>query len=175
MLLFDLRLKFARDLIGHWLDIRHGALVPLEADVDPRALQGQLSQIGVVDLTQSSRLVMEQAGGALRRRFGREIRHMNWVELVPPVLGDAGQRARDHVRRVPCGFYHKFTVAHDATNGVTAETLLLPMRRQNAFLPHAAIGMTREFGKDGARTPAGWLTPTVPIEHYHREFVDLPV
>jgi hypothetical protein len=173
MLLFDLRLKFARDLIGHWLYIRNGALVPLEADFDPRALLGRLSQIGIIDLTQPTKLVIEQAGAAVRRRFGREIRHMNWVELVPPTLGDAGQRAREHIRRVPCGFYHRFTVVHDATDRVTAETLLLPVRRRNALLPHAAIGMTHDFGTESARTPAGWLTPTAPVAHYHLEFVDL--
>lgn len=175
MLLFDLRLKFARDLIGHWLEIRRGALVPLEVDLDPRAILRRLSQIGIIDLTQPSKLVIEQAGAGLRRRFGREIRHMNWVELVPPLLGDAGARAREQIRRVPCGFYHKFTVEYRATDQVTAETLLLPLRRRNVLLPHAAIGITRECGRKSARTPDGWLTPTAPIADYRLEFVELRV
>lgn len=51
MLIIDLRLKFARDLVAHWLDIRHGALVPLEEHLDPRALLPWLSNIGIISLT----------------------------------------------------------------------------------------------------------------------------
>lgn len=173
MLLFDLRLTFARDLVGHWLDIRHGALVPLEENLDPRALLHCLSQLGMIDLTQLSKLMIELAGTALRRRFGREIRHMNWVDLVPPTLGDAGQRARERIRRAPCGFYHKFTVTDDGADTVTAETLVLPLRRRNATLPHVVIGMIREVGKESASTPAGWLTPSAHVAHYFMEFVDI--
>jgi hypothetical protein len=173
MLIIDLRLKFARDLVAHWLDIRHGALVPLEEDLDPRALLPWLSNIGIISLTHPSKLIIELAGAAVRRRFGREIHHANWVELVPPTLGDAGQRARERIRRVPCGFYHKFTVARNGADAFTAEALALPLRHRNAPFPHAVIGITREFGKKNARTPAGWLTPSAHVAHYLMEFVDL--
>ncbi len=173
MFLFDLRLKFARDLIGHWLDIRRGAPVPLEADLDPRALLRYYDRIGIIGLTRPSRLIIELAGAAVRRRFGRELNHMNWIELVPPTLGDAGQRARERIRRTPCGFYHKFTAAYGHEELVTAETLGLPLRCRNATLPHALIGVTREFGTETAGAPAGWLTPSTPVAHYFMELVDL--
>ncbi|HWI27564.1 MAG TPA: PAS domain-containing protein [Stellaceae bacterium] len=174
MLLFDLRLKFARALIWHWLEIRGGARVPLEVDLDPRALLPCLTAIGIIDLTRPSKLMIAQAGGTLRRRFGRDVRHMNWTELVPPTLGDAGQQACERVRRTPCGFYHKFTVVPEGMEAVTAETLVLPLMARNAPLPHAAIGMTREFGtEESTHTPPGWLTPSVPLAHYTMDFVDI--
>ena len=173
MHLFDVRLKFARDLIGHWLDLRLGQRVPLEADLDPRALLRCLDHIAFIDLTQASKLTIEQPGLVMRRRFGCDIRYMNWGELVPATLGDPGQRARERIRRIPCAFYHKFTVALDGADTVTAETLLLPLRRRNAVLPHVVIGMTRDIGKDGAGTPSGWLTPSADVVQYFMELVDI--
>jgi hypothetical protein len=173
MFLFDPRLKFARDLIGHWLDIRCGAAVPLEADLDPRALLRCYDRITIVELVQHSKLNIELAGAAFRRRFGRDLIHMNWVELVPPVLGNAGERARERIRSTPCGFFHKFNAACGDGAPVTVETLTLPLRRRNATLPHAAIGVTRDFGTEAAGAPAGWLTPSTRIAHYFMEFVDL--
>ena len=173
MLLFDIQLKFARDLIGHWSDIRRGAPVPLEVDLDPRTLLPILGNIGIVELMEPSKLIIELAGAAVRRRFGREIRHMNWIDLVPPTLGEAGQRARERIRRQPCGFYHKFTVARDGADMATAETLLLPLRRRNITIPHAVIGMTQEVGKQATSALAGWLTPSAHISHYFMEFVDI--
>lgn len=170
MQLYDLRLKFARDLIGHWLDIRRGALVPLEADLDPRALVHCLDSVGIIDLTHSPKLIVDLAAAVLRHRFGREIAHMNWIELVPPTLGNGGQRARERIRHVPCGFYHKFTVARHGADALTAETLVLPLRRRNATLPHVVIGMTRDVT---ARTPTSWLTPSAHVADYFMEFVDI--
>ena len=173
MLLFDLRLKFARELIGHWLEIRRGALVPLEADLDPRALLPSLERIGIIDLTRPRKLIIEQAGASMRRRFGCEIRHRDWLELVPPIIGEAGQRARERIRTAPCGFYHRFTIARDGTGKVTGEALVLPLRSRNATLPHAVIGMTREVGTGSHGTPPGWLAPSAPVAQYVMEFVEI--
>lgn len=173
MLLSDLRLKFARDLIGHWLDIRAGALVPLEADIDPRELLHCFDYTAIADLTQPAKVIFDLAGVGVGRRFGRDIRHVNWVDLVPETIGDAGIRARERIRSSPCGFYHKLTVALEGAPAVTTETLMLPLRHRRGAVPHAVIGMTREAGGGADGTPAGWLTPSVRVEHYFSELVDI--
>jgi hypothetical protein len=90
MLLFDRRLRFARALTEHWLEIRGGAMVPLDEDIDPRALVGCFNFIGIADLMQPAQVIIELAGAGMRRRFGRDIRDVDWVDLVPPALGEAG-------------------------------------------------------------------------------------
>jgi hypothetical protein len=120
MLLSDQQLKFVRDLIGHWLDVRRGALVPLEDDIDPCELLRWFDCIAIAHVRQPSQVMVELAGAAVNRRFGRDIRRTNWMDLVPPTLGDPGERAREQIRRVPCGFYHKFTVAEVGLPALTA-------------------------------------------------------
>jgi hypothetical protein len=137
-----------------------------------RALLRCLDYFGIVDLTHPSKLIFELAGAGLRRRFGRDIRRVNWVDLVPPRLGDAGQRARERIRKLPCGFYHKLTVEIDGA-AVTAETVLLPVRHRQGAVPHAAFGFSWEVGKGGATAPAGWLTPSAHVAHYVVELVDI--
>lgn len=172
MFLSDLRLRFARDLIGHWLDIRGGALVPLDEDLDPRELVRCLDYIGIADLTHPGQVIIELAGAGISHRFGRDIRLVNWLDLVPPVLGEAGERAREQIRSVPCGYYHKFRAARDGAPAMTAETLVLPLRHRIAGVPRTVIGITRDFDR-GGNPPAGWLTPSTRIEHFFHELVDI--
>jgi hypothetical protein len=174
MLISDRRLKFARDLIGHWLDMRRGALVPAEEDLDPRELLRSLDHIGIIDLASPPKLTIELAGSVMMRRFGRDIRHLDWADLVPPALGDSGKLARERIRKLPCGFYHKVTVGSGAA-AVSAEALVLPLRHHHSSVPHAVIGFTRELDNDGAGAPAGWLKPSAPVAHYIVELVDIGV
>ena len=88
MFLHDSRLQFARDLIGHWLQIRHGALVPAEEDLDPRELWPWFKHLAICDISTRGTVEIELAGAAMRQRYGRDLRRVNWLELVPPVLGD---------------------------------------------------------------------------------------
>ena len=173
MLLSDLRLKFARELIGHWLDIRGGAVVPLEEAIDPREVVRCFDNIGIIDLARPAQVIFELAGASVSRRFDRDIRHVNWVDLVPTILGDTGKRAREQIRSVPCGYYHKFTGAGDGSVTVTAETLVLPLRHRVAGVPTAVIGITHEFDGSGGNPPAGWLHPLTHVEQYVHELVDI--
>ena len=100
MLLHDLRLKFARELIEHWLVIRGGALVPVDDDIDPRELLPCFDYLAIAGVSTPGHVEIELAGVGLNRRFGRDIRRVNWLDLVPPLLGDGGRRAREvHSKR----------------------------------------------------------------------------
>jgi hypothetical protein len=173
MFLFDPRLRFGRPLIEHWLEIRGGATVPLDEDIDPRALVHCFNFIGIADLVQPAQVIIELAGAGMSRRFGRDIRHVDWIDLVPSVLGEAGKRARTQIRSVPCGFYHQFTALCDHAPAVTVETLVLPLRRRIAAAPDAVIAITRDVDRDTGSPPTGWLTPSTRVEVYVYELVDL--
>ncbi len=172
MLLSDPRLDFATELIRHWLDIRGSALVPLEEDLVPSVLRHCFDHVAIADLTRPAQVILDIAGAGLSRRFGREVARANWVDLVPPALGDVGLLARDSVCGVPCGFYHEITArpagASAGTAG-TAETLVLPLRHLDLAVPHAVIGIAHE----DSDTPFGWLAPSARIERHFYEFVDI--
>ena len=173
MLLSDLRLKFARDLIGHWVDIRGGALVPLDEDIDPRHLLRSFDYIAIADFSKPAEVTVELAGASLSRRYGRELRNANWMDLVPPKLGAMAARARERIRGVPCGAYYRFTASRAGAPAMTAETLALPLRRRIAAPPHAVIAITRDVGGSGASPPPGWLAPPARLEHFFGELVDI--
>lgn len=173
MQLYDPKLKFARDLIGHWLGIRGGALVPLDDDIDPRALQPCINYVGIVDLMEPAQLTIELAGAHLIRRYGGAIRRLNWLDLVPLTLGGAAERAREHIRNLPCGYYHEFTVARDHAPSITAQTLALPLRYRIGARPHVAIVVTQDDGGSAGTRPSGWVTPAAQVEHFYSELVDI--
>jgi hypothetical protein len=51
VLIFDSQLKFARELVAHWLHIRREGLVPFEEDIDPRAIVGLWPRISIMDIS----------------------------------------------------------------------------------------------------------------------------
>ena len=172
MLLSDLRLKFARDLIGHWTDIRGGALVPLDEDIDPRQLLPLFEFIAIADLSRPAQVNLELVGAGLSRRYGRDLRNVNWMDLIPPELSAAAARARERIRAVPCGIYYTFTASRDGGAAVTAETLALPLRQRIAAVPCAVIAITRDVGGGGV-SPAGWFAPSSRLESFSGEPVDI--
>src|SRR5580658_1378017 len=168
MNLYDTRLDFARGLIRHWLDIRGGALVPLEAEIDPNELAPIFDSLGMIDLGLPYHMAVEFAGERLRKRFGRDLQQVNWLDLVPPAVRDAWKSARAGARRMPFADYHSFTVSRADAPAVTVETLALPLRRRFAAVPGAVIVVTQD---DSAET--GWLTASARLAHFSCKFVDL--
>src|SRR5260221_2914927 len=128
--------------------------------------------IAIADLSQPAQVNLELVGAGLSRRYGRDIRNINWMDLVPPELGAAATRARDRIRSVPCGAYYKFTASRDGAPPVTTETLALPLRQRIAAVPSAGIALTRDVGGAG-RPPAGWFAPPARLEHFFGELLDL--
>ena len=173
MLLHDRRLDFARDLVGHWLRIRGGDLVPFGRDVDPRELLPWLPYLGIADLAPEG-AVFAVAGAVVKHRFGREIRHLKWRDLVPPILGHVGESARDSICRIPCGYYHKFTVVREeGVAPISAETLVLPLRHRDPAVPDAVIGFSHEIEGEPAGSLAGWLVSSSHIISLFCELVDI--
>ena len=75
--------------------------------------------IAIADLTQPAEVNIELADAGVNRRYGRYIRRLNWLDLVPPTLSHAGERARKSIPSVSCGFYYRFTMARNGAPAVT--------------------------------------------------------
>jgi hypothetical protein len=173
MNLYDTRLDFARCLVRHWIDLRGGALLPLEADIDPNELAPICDSLGILDLRLPSRLGFELAGERVRKRFGRDVDQVNWLDLVPPALAEPGKIAREHARTLPCAYYRRFTVSRGDAPAVMTEALVLPLRRRIAAIPDAAIGVIHDYTADGTDAPAGWLTPSARVAEFFDELIDI--
>ena len=145
--------------------------MPLDEDIDPRHLLRSFDYIAIADFSKPAEVNIELAGAGLARRYGRDLRNVNWMELVPPEFGAVAARARDRIRSVPCGAYYKFTVSREGAPPMTAETLALPLRRRIAALPHAVIAISRDVG--GGSPPPGWLAPAARLEHFFGALVDI--
>ncbi len=169
MLLSDLRLRFARDLVAHWMQIRRVGLVPYEEDIDPRALVGSFPFLTIADISQADAVHIELVGEAIKRRYGRDTRRANWLDFIPATNREAAETARHLVIRVPCGVYYKIKVWSDAMTAVAAETLALPLRRRGAELPDISIALTRDLFTNDLAAPS----PPPGLEAVFAEFVDI--
>lgn len=66
-------------LVGYWSRLRKGRDVPDQGDIDPRAIKRMLSQVFILDATDSSRPIFRLAGTALCQRFGMELKAANFL------------------------------------------------------------------------------------------------
>lgn len=171
MLLSDRRLKFARGLIQHWLDIRRGALVPLEEDIDPRELLPLLSFLSVADVALPDAATMELVGQGVRRRYGQDIRKTDWFAFIVPEQRAAADEAKRLFISVPCGAYYRFTISVGGERMLEAESLSLPLRRRGDTNPGVSISLTRDIE---ANEVSGAASATqCRVEGVFAEFVDI--
>lgn len=66
-------------LVGYWSRLRKGRDVPDQCDIDPRAIKRMLSQIFILDATDTDRPVYRLAGTTLCQRFGMELKAANFL------------------------------------------------------------------------------------------------
>lgn len=171
MLLSDPRLKFARDLIGHWTQIRRGALVPLEEDIDPRELVRLLPFMTIADLSEPEAVTIELVGTAVTRRYGTDIRKANWIELIPRELRRPAAIARGLLSDVPCGVYYKFKASAGGRPQSRGETVGLPLRTRGSERPNTSISLTRDLPSGSAVHPPS--AGPRKVDEFFAEFVDI--
>ncbi len=74
-----------RRMIGHWLGLRRGRLLPARRDVDPAALRWALADIFMVDhLPETDRYRFRLAGERIVEQMGDPMRGRHLDEIVPP-------------------------------------------------------------------------------------------
>ena len=66
-------------LVGYWSRLRKGRDLPDQCDVDPRAIKRMLSQIFILDATDSDHPIYRLAGTTLCQRFGMELKAANFL------------------------------------------------------------------------------------------------
>jgi hypothetical protein len=75
--------------VGYWSRIRHGRVVPDQADVDPKVLKRLLPFVFLLDAKPDGSFIYRLAGTALCERYGGELRGRNFFGHW-----DADSRAR---------------------------------------------------------------------------------
>ena len=171
MLLNDSKLRFARELIGHWMQIRRGNLVPLEEDIDPRELIRLFPWITIADLSEPETATIEVAGSAVARRFATDIRKANWIDFVPREMRRPAAIAKDLLITVPCGIYYRYQLSAGSGPLLAAETVGLPLRTRASLRPNASIALTHDLLRG---SPVPLLSAEArKMDEFFAEFVDI--
>jgi hypothetical protein len=171
MLLNDSKLRFARELIGHWTQIRRGNLVPLEEDIDPRELVRLFPWLTIADLSEPETATIEVAGAAVTRRFATDIRKANWIDFMPPAMRRPAAMARDLLITVPCGIYYRYQLSDSGGPLLAAETVAVPLRTRESPRPNAVVALTHDLLH---RSPVPLVSGEGrKMDEFHAEFVDI--
>lgn len=171
MLLNDSRLRFARELIGHWMQIRRGKLVPLEEDIDPRELVGLFPWITIADLSEPETATLQVVGAGVARRFATDLRKANWLDFFPPEIRRSAAIAKDLLITVPCGVYYRYRLSVGGAALLAAETVGLPLRTRASPRPNTAIALTHDLLCGSPVSPFSVDART--MDEFSAEFVDI--
>jgi hypothetical protein len=170
MQLYDQRLKFARDLVSHWSNIRGGrVLVPSERDLDLRELQRLIPTLSIMDSPAPDASIVAVMGqDRMDPDFWRPARTTNWFDLIPPALKESAILARQTLIETPCGVYYHYVASGADDFFREAEALVLPIRVENIKVP-STISVTNMIRKQGK------LNPNRPaeVEKLELEYVDI--
>jgi hypothetical protein len=91
--LSDQRLRFARDLVFHWSDVRRRdrVLVPSERNLDFPALDRILPKLSIMDsLAYDASIVVFMGRDRSETALVRGIKKANWFHLIPPEAKELG-------------------------------------------------------------------------------------
>jgi hypothetical protein len=151
-----------RLLLGHWLDARKTALVPLRDDIDPGQLKPALSHLFMLNMVGPETAVYRLVGTAHRARWGVELTGHVWGEFLDDALRIERTRRLWRAVEQPCGFIARYEVVFASGARDPVETLLLPLRPADPTASPIMIGVgisTRQVewvnqpGSIAARTP----------------------
>ena len=66
-------------LVGYWSRLRKGRDVPDQTDIDPRAIKRMLSNVFILEASDSNRPVYRLAGTTICERYGSELKGTNFL------------------------------------------------------------------------------------------------
>jgi PAS domain len=171
MLLWDPRLKFARDLIAQWIHIRRKGLVPFEEDLDLRTLIPMMSFVTITAVAQPNAAIFEVVSPQISRRWGRDMRRADLFDFIAPERRSAAEKAKRLFISVPCGAYYRYALSSEGRRVVEAEALSLPLRHRGETAPSVSISLTR--GVEAICLPDVGSAAMRQIERIFAEFVDI--
>lgn len=65
-------------MVGYWSRLRRGRIVPDQTDIDPRAIKRMLSNVFILEASDSSQPIYRLAGTSLCERYGGELKGTNF-------------------------------------------------------------------------------------------------
>ena len=172
MELHDQRLRFARDLVSHWSDVRSHdrVLVPSEQHLDFRELERILPKLSIMDgPTPDASIVSVMGRDRMAPDLAQAIKGANWFDLIPPEARGLAERARKKLIETPCGVYYHYTAGGPDDFFQEGETLVLPICKGNSKTPSSTISVTNVLRKQGN------LDPSRPpkLETLQLDYVDI--
>jgi hypothetical protein len=169
MQLYDPKLDFARTLIWHWSEIRHGQdLVPKERDLDWRELLPNAPVTTIMDVSQPGQSIIDFMGVKIRARYPPDLgRHDNWYAFLPPDAAKMAQSVVNLLVNTPRGVYYKYKLTDGAGAVETGEALALPMKRQDPKKATLWISLAKIEGEGSL------IVSPVNLDSLFIEFVDI--
>ena len=172
MQLHDQRLRFARDLVLQWSDVRDRArvLVPSERDLDFSALERILPRLSIMDsYAPDDLIVMFMGRDRIEPDLARAIKRTNWFDLIPPGVRELAKDARKKLIETPCGVYYHYAASGPDDFFQEGETLVLPICKGNSKTPSSTISVRNVLRKQGN------VDPSRPpkLEKLQLEYVDI--
>jgi hypothetical protein len=172
MELYDHRLRFARDLVSHWSDVRgrDRVLVPSERDLDFRELERILPKLSIMDsYAPDDLIVMFMGRDRIEPDLAQAIKRTNWFDLIPPEVRELAKDARKKLLETPCGVYYHYVGSGPDDFFQEGETLVLPICKGDSKTPSSTISvrnvMRRQGNVDRSRPPK--------LEKLQLDYVDI--
>ncbi len=172
MELSDQRLRFARDLVFHWSDVRRRdrVLVPSERNLDFPALDRILPKLSIMDtLAPDASIVVFMGRDRSETDLAQGIKSANWFQLIPQEARELAEHARTKLIETPCGVYYHYRVSGPDDFFQEAETLVLPICKGDSKTPSSSISVRNVLRKQGDVDPSRPLK----LEKLQLDYVDI--
>jgi hypothetical protein len=145
-------------LVGYWSRLRQGRGVPMQREIDPRAIKRFLPYVFILDCEDAARPIYRLAGTSLCERFGYELKGTNFLGhweaqsslSLAPLLSQARQANQPLCLS---------SIAATADNGMAEmESVLTPISRDGGQ-PTRFLGLVQMLSN-----PAPLLRRTIAYE-----------
>lgn len=170
MNLDDLKLKFARPLIEHWLSIRQSnEKVPWEHNLRPTEIMKVLDISQIMDISTPEKTFIAVIGKRIGSRYETmPSQPRNWFTVLPPEAVKHAKEAIRHVVHDPAGFWCHYQL-HDLGETEEGQFVALPlMTAKNILHPTVWITLTNVKGEGKLTSP-----PVSSFTDVQTEYIDL--
>ena len=157
MQLYDQRLRFARDLVLHWSEVRgrDRVLVPSERDLDFSALERILPKLSITDSpTPNAAIVSVMGRDRIEPDLARAIKGANWFDLIPPGARKLAEHTHKKLIETPCGVYYHYAGSGPDDFFQEGETLVLPLCKGDSKTPSSTISVRNVLRRQGNVDPS---------------------
>jgi hypothetical protein len=131
--------QVSRRFIAAWLGWRRGALLPKRAEIELGDVKEMLGRVILFELIGPDDIRVKVAGSQLRDHAAFEATGKNFAELTPPGQWPLRQWRMQEMAGRPCGGVMISRDGQTRGDGVTFETVTLPIEPDHAGKPRLLL------------------------------------